>query len=78
MPASIFDRYMVKSQPSRLVKREPGLKSEDHVDLSLAEGSIIVLQPVAIYPTVQLSDEGLIKLKEARESGVGEMPGWFA
>ena len=62
--------------PSSL-RKELGLKSGDHLDLSLAEGGIIVLQPVAIYPTVQLSEKGLTKLREARESGGGEMPAWF-
>jgi len=60
------------------LRKELGLKSGDHLDLSLAEGGIIVLQPVAIYPTVQLSEKGLTKLEEARESGVGAMPAWFA
>ena len=59
------------------LRKELGLKSGDHLDLTLAEGGIIVLQPVAIHPTVQLSEEGLTKLREARESGVGEMPSWF-
>lgn len=59
------------------LRKELGLKSGDHLDLSLAEGGIIVLQPVAIYPTVQLSEGGLTKLREARESGIGEMPSWF-
>lgn len=59
------------------IRKELGLKIGDHLDLSLAEGGIIMLQPVAIYPTVQLSEKGLARLKEARESGVGEMPSWF-
>lgn len=65
------------SLPASL-RKELGLKIGDHMDLSLAEGGIIVLQPVVIYPTVKLSDQGLLKLKEARESGIGTMPAWFA
>jgi AbrB family looped-hinge helix DNA binding protein len=61
-----------------ILRKELGLKIGDHLDLSVAEGGTIVLQPVAIYPTVQLSEKGLAKLKEARESGVGVMPDWFA
>ena len=30
-----------------------------------------------IYPTIRLSDGGLAKLKEARESGVDRMPDWL-
>lgn len=59
------------------LRKELALKSGDYLELSLAEGGIIVLQPVAIYPTVQLSEKGLNRLKEARESGVGELPAWF-
>jgi AbrB family looped-hinge helix DNA binding protein len=59
------------------VRKELGLKNGDHMDLSVQEGGVIVLQPVVIYPTVQLSEEGLGKLNEARESGVREMPSWF-
>ncbi len=59
------------------LRKELGLKSGDHLDLSLAEGGIIVLQPIAINPTVQLSEKGLAAFREARESGVGEMPAWL-
>ncbi len=59
------------------LRKELGLKNGDHLDLSVEEGGVIILQPVAIYPTVRLSEQGLAKLKEARESGLGEMPSWF-
>jgi AbrB family looped-hinge helix DNA binding protein len=59
------------------LRKELGLKNGDHLNLSVEEGGVIVLQPVVIYPTVQLSEQGLKKLKEARESGIGEMPPWF-
>ncbi len=59
------------------LRKELGLKNGDHMDLSVQEGGVIVLQPVVIYPTVQLSEQGLEKLNEARESGVREMPSWF-
>ena len=61
-----------------ILRKELGLKSGDQLDLSVAEGGIIVLQPVVVYPLVKLSDIGLTKLKEARESGVGAMPDWLA
>ena len=62
--------------PSSL-RKELGLKNGDHLNISVEDGGVIVLQPVVIYPTVQLSEQGLAKLKEARESGVGVMPPWF-
>jgi len=62
--------------PSSL-RKELGLKNGDHLNVSVEEGGIIVLQPVVIYPTLQLSEQGLAKIKEARESGVCAMPPWF-
>jgi AbrB family looped-hinge helix DNA binding protein len=62
--------------PSSL-RKELGLKIGDHLNISVEEGGVIILQPVVIYPTLQLSEQGLAKLKEARESGVGAMPSWF-
>ncbi|MGC8491434.1 MAG: AbrB/MazE/SpoVT family DNA-binding domain-containing protein [Syntrophobacteraceae bacterium] len=59
------------------LRRELGLKNGDHLDLSVEEGGVIILRPVAIYPTVRLSEQGLAKLREARESGISEMPSWF-
>lgn len=59
------------------LRKELGLKSGDRLDLSLAEGGIIVLQPVAIYPTAKVSEKGLNRLKEARESEAGELPAWL-
>ncbi|HTZ40461.1 MAG TPA: AbrB/MazE/SpoVT family DNA-binding domain-containing protein [Syntrophales bacterium] len=46
------------------------------LDLSVEEGGKITLHPVAIYRTVRLGERGLAKLKEARESGRGELPQW--
>ena len=60
------------------LRKALGIKIGDHLDLSVVEGGAIVLQPVIIYPTVQLSERGLAKLKEARGSGAGVMPAWFA
>ena len=59
------------------LRKELGLKNGDHLDLSVEEGGVIILQPVVVYPTVRLSEQGLAKLKEARESGLSEMPSWF-
>lgn len=59
------------------LRKELGLKNGDHLNISVEEGGVIVLQPVVIYPTLQLSEQGLAKLREARESGVGAMATWF-
>jgi AbrB family looped-hinge helix DNA binding protein len=59
------------------IRKELGLKSGDHLDLSILEGGSLLLQPVIIYPRIRLSEEGLALLKEARESGIGTMPEWF-
>jgi len=47
------------------------------LDLNILEGGGLSLSPVAIYPTVRLSDEGLAKLRQARESGTVELPTWL-
>jgi AbrB family looped-hinge helix DNA binding protein len=59
------------------IRKELGLKVGDHLNLSVEEGGAILLQPVAIYPTIRLNESGLARLKEARESGHGTMPDWF-
>jgi hypothetical protein len=33
---------------------------------------------VAVYPAVHLNEQGLAKLKEARESGDAAMPTWLS
>ena len=32
---------------------------------------------MAVYPAVHLNEQGLAKLKEARESGAAAMPAWL-
>ena len=59
------------------VRKELGLEQGSYLDLSVEPGGKITLHPVEIYRTVRLSDQGIAKLKEARESGTGELPGWL-
>ena len=33
--------------------------------------------PVEFYSTIKLNDSGLLKLKEARDSGTSKLPDWF-
>ena len=59
------------------VRKDLGLKPGTLLDLTILEGGNLSLSPVAVYPTVRLSDKGLAKLGEARESGVEQMPDWL-
>lgn len=60
------------------VRKRLKLEKGAYFDLSLSKGGAIVLCPVAIYPTIRLSDKGLLKLQEARQSGKGKLPEWLA
>jgi len=60
------------------IRKEMGLDTGTHLDLEVLEGGSIVLTPVAIYPTVKLSEKGLKKLTEARKSGTVKMPAKLA
>lgn len=59
------------------VRKDLGLKPGTLLELTIVEGGNLSLSPVAVYPTVRLSDEGLAKLGEARQSGVKQMPDWL-
>jgi AbrB family looped-hinge helix DNA binding protein len=59
------------------VRKDLGLKSGTFLDLTILEGGNLSLSPVAAYPTVRLSDKGLAKPGEARQSGVEQMPDWL-
>ena len=52
---------------------EPGT----HLDLSLEPGGVISLYPIEFYRKIKLNDAGLLKLKEARNSEITELPDWF-
>ena len=56
------------------IRKDMGLDVGTRMDLEVLEGGAIVLTPVAIYPTVKLSEKGLKKLADARKSGKVEMP----
>ena len=59
------------------MRKEMGLKPGSSLDLSVLEGGEIRLRPVALYPAISLSEQGLEKLQEARARGVAEMPDWL-
>lgn len=59
------------------VRKNLGLKPGTILDLTILEGGNLSLSPVAVYPTVRLSDKGLVKLGEARKSGIEQMPDWM-
>jgi AbrB family looped-hinge helix DNA binding protein len=59
------------------IRKELGLENGAYLDLSIAEGGAVVLQPVEIFRTVRLAKQGLAKLDEARQSGTDVMPAWL-
>ena len=60
------------------VRKELNLDKGAYLDLTVMKGGTLVLNPVAVYPTVQLSESGLKKIQEARKSGKVKMPDWLA
>lgn len=59
------------------VRKDLNLHPGTVLDLTILDGGLLALSPVAVYPTVRLSDKGLAKLNEARQSGVEQMPDWL-
>lgn len=59
------------------VRRELNLNPGSFLDLSVLNGGALSLTPVAVYPTVRLSETGLTKLAAARTSGSEELPEWM-
>ncbi|HPJ97573.1 MAG TPA: hypothetical protein PK022_09690, partial [Syntrophales bacterium] len=48
-----------------------------YLDMTIAEGGAVVLQPVEIFRTVRLAEQGFGKLAEARQSGRTSLPDWL-
>ncbi len=59
------------------IRKELGLKNGAYLDLTVAEGGVVILHPVEIFRSVRLSGQGLDKLNEARQSGQADMPAWL-
>jgi len=59
------------------IRQSLGLKKGSNFELEVAEGGDIILHPVEIHRTVRLSNQGLEKISEARQSGEGELPNWL-
>lgn len=59
------------------VRKDLNLHPGSFLDLTVLDGGKLALSPVAVYPTVRLSETGLTKLKEARQSGTERMPDWL-
>lgn len=64
------------SLPS-VVRKDLNLYPGSLLDLTILDGGSFALSPVAVYPTVRLSDSGLAKLNEARQGGIEQMPEWL-
>jgi AbrB family looped-hinge helix DNA binding protein len=59
------------------VRKNLGLVPGTYLDLTILDGGKLALSPVTVYPTVRLSENGLAKLDEARQSGVEQLPDWL-
>lgn len=59
------------------IRKELGLKTGSHLELTIEPGGTICLHPVAIYRTIRLNETGLSKLQQAREGGTGKLPDWL-
>ncbi|MDZ7831348.1 MAG: AbrB/MazE/SpoVT family DNA-binding domain-containing protein [Desulfobacterales bacterium] len=59
------------------VRKDLGIRSGTHLELTVAPGGAITLFPVEIYRSIKLSDAGTLKIKEARESEPATFPEWF-
>lgn len=59
------------------IRKELGPEKGAYLDLRVAEGGGLILQPVEIFRTVRLAEQGLAKLTEARQSGTMKIPAWL-
>ncbi|SMN11542.1 hypothetical protein SPBRAN_1823 [uncultured Candidatus Thioglobus sp.] len=59
------------------IRKSLGLEKGSSFELEIIDGGDIVLHPVEIHRTIRLSEQGLDKLKEARQSGIGKLPDWL-
>ena len=59
------------------IRKDLGIKPGTHLELSVEGGGVITLYPVEFYRAIKLNDSGLLKLKEARDSGTDKLPDWF-
>jgi AbrB family looped-hinge helix DNA binding protein len=59
------------------VRKDLNLYPGSFLNLTILDGGSLALSPVAVYPTVRLSESGLAKLNEARQGGVEQMPDWL-
>jgi AbrB family looped-hinge helix DNA binding protein len=59
------------------VRKALDLEPGSNLELQVEDGGAIILRPVAVFGAVKLSDAGLRKLVEARESGTAELPAWM-
>jgi AbrB family looped-hinge helix DNA binding protein len=72
----IIDKHGSINLPAA-VRKQMGLVPGTYVDLTILDGGRLALSPVTVYPLVCLSEEGLAKLDEARQSGVDQLPEWL-
>lgn len=59
------------------LRRQLGISPGSNLKLSVEPGGSIRLYPVEFFRKIKLSDAGLEKLKEARDSEPSNFPDWF-
>lgn len=59
------------------IRKELGLETGSYLELEILEGGAISLHPVTVHRTLRINEEGIRKLREARNSGKGSMPEWL-
>jgi AbrB family looped-hinge helix DNA binding protein len=59
------------------IRKEFNLQPGSFFDLTIQDGGSLLFSPVAVYPTIRLSEQGLAKLDQARQSGADKMPDWL-
>jgi len=59
------------------IRKGLGLSQGTYLDLTVEEGGTLLLKPVAVYPALHLSPNGLSRLAEARSGETGQLPDWL-
>lgn len=59
------------------IRKQLGIKTGSHFELTIEPGGTICLHPVVIYRTIRLNEKGLSKLQQARESEASKLPDWM-
>ncbi|HCM28215.1 MAG: hypothetical protein A2Z99_15665 [Treponema sp. GWB1_62_6] len=59
------------------IRKALDLGPGSNLELQVEDGGAIILRPICVFGAIKLSDVGLKKLAEARESGTTDLPAWL-